>query len=398
MKSSPQMQPAGQKDGARQAGLTAFGLSLRFDVAPPGAWMARPSGVPSLVGAPGGSGEAGAASEHGLPGAPGGPGLPDTPGEAGHASLPSLEIRSSVSAQAIEDSWSGLREIGWEGVIDGASFVVERGIAGDHRFVHGTHPDRHGAPPNGAPPDGKPSDGKPSDEIRALHHLSPDASVLQCAPADPADPSWWRVVLDSVLFTVALLQGYEALHAGAVATPDGVIAITAASGGGKSTLLSELVGRGMALMADDVLVLAPRGTDFSLSLSPLTYPAPPLMTVPNTRIAILGDSNYSDTTEIISSLEDEYWIAVPVYPDPLPLKTLVVLDRQPGLQLSLEKIEDPLAPLMGSLMNFPRTPERQRARFELASTLASNTTLWRLTADVDTPPDVLADTLLAGCS
>jgi hypothetical protein len=112
----------------------------------------------------------------------------------------------------------------------------------------------------------------------------------------------------------------------------------------------------------------------------------------------LGDSNYSDTTEIISSLEDEYWIAVPVYPDPLPLKTLVVLDRQPGLQLSLEKIEDPLAPLMGSLMNFPRTPERQRARFELASTLASNTTLWRLTADVDTPPDVLADTLLAGCS
>jgi hypothetical protein len=225
--------------------------------------------------------------------------------------------------------------------------------------------------------------------------------VLQCAPADPAEQSWWRVVLDSVLFTVALLQGYEALHAGAVATPDGVIAITAASGGGKSTLLSELVGRGMALMADDVLVLAPRGTDFSLSLSPLAYPAPPLMTVPKTRLPILGennlgDDNYSDTPEVICSIEDEYWIAVPVYPEPLPLKTLVVLDRQPGLQLSLEKIEDPLAPLMGSLMNFPRAPERQRTRFELASTLASNTTLWRLTADVDTPPDVLVDTLLAG--
>jgi hypothetical protein len=33
--------------------------------------------------------------------------------------------------------------------------------------------------------------------------------VLQCARSDPAEPSWWRVVLDSVLFTVALLQGYE---------------------------------------------------------------------------------------------------------------------------------------------------------------------------------------------
>ena len=366
MKSPGQMRPAGQERGARQSseaeqsGLAAFGLSLRFDVAPPGAWVARaPGDEASAPGEMSVRGEAGVRGEVGIRCEP---------------SLPSLEIRSPVSAQAIEDSWSGLREIGWEGVIDGAPFVVERGVAGDHRFVHG-------------------------DGIRAVHHLSADADVLQCAPADPADPSWWRVVLDSVLFTVALLQGYEALHAGAVATPDGVIAITAASGGGKSTLLSELLGRGLALMADDVLVLEARGKDFSLS--PLTYPAPPLMTVPKTRLSILGENNlgegnYSGTPEIICSLDDEHWIAVPVYPEPLRLKSLVLLDRQPGLQLSLEKIEDPLAPLMGSLMNFPRTPERQRTRFELASTLASKTTLWRLTADMDIPPDVLADTLLAG--
>ena len=206
-------------------------------------------------------------------------------------------------------------------MIDGAPLVVERGIAGDHRFVHGT---------------------------RAVHHLSPDASVLQCAPSDPADPSWWRVVLDSVLFSVALLQGYEALHAGAIATPDGVIAITAASGGGKSTLLSELLQRGLALMADDVLVLASRGTD-----PPLAHPAAPLMTVPATRIPTLRQESPAET---ISSLEQERWIAVPVHPEPLPLKALVVLDRQPGLQLSglqtsLEKIENPLAPLLGSLMD-----------------------------------------------
>jgi hypothetical protein len=83
------------------------------------------------------------------------------------------------------------------------------------------------------------------------------------------------VVLDSVLFTVALLQGYEALHAGAVATPDGVIAITSAAGGGKSTLLAALLQRGLALMADDVLVLESRGTEATLA-----HPAAPLMTVP----------------------------------------------------------------------------------------------------------------------
>ncbi|MGO8721737.1 MAG: hypothetical protein ACLQRM_03195, partial [Acidimicrobiales bacterium] len=204
----------GQQRGyAQKLGLSAFGLSLLADVTPPGAWEARPIREPSL------------------------------------------QIQS-VTAQAIEHSWSGLETIAWEAVIDGAPFIVERGIAGDHRFVHGTHPDRHGTPS-----DDMASDGTLSDGTRAVHHLSPGASVLQCAPSDPADPSWWRVVLDSVLFTVALLQGYEALHAGALVTPDGAIAITAASGGGKSTLLTELLGRGLELMADDVLVLDSRGTE-----------------------------------------------------------------------------------------------------------------------------------------
>jgi hypothetical protein len=238
--------------------------------------------------------------------------------------------------------------------------------------VHGAHPDQSGAPTGGT---------------RAVHHLSADASVLGCAPTDPGDPSWWRVVLDSVLFTVALLQGYEALHAGAVATPDGVIAITAASGGGKSTLLSELLGRGLALMADDVLVLGPRGT-----APPISYPAPPLMTVPTSRIPMLGAA---DPPEPICSLEDELWIAVSVHPEPLPLKALVVLDRQPGLDFFIEKIENQLAPLLGSLMSFPSSPERQRARFELASTLASKTALWQLSADLNTPPAALADKLLS---
>jgi len=194
--------------------------------------------------------------------------------------------------------------------------------------------------------------------------------------------------LPAVLFTVALLQGYEALHAGAVATPDGVIAITAAAGGGKSTLLAELLQRRLELMADDVLVLEPRGTE-----APLAHPAPPLMTVPATRIPTLREAASPQT---ICSLEEERWIAVPVYAEPLPLKALVVLDRRPGLQTSLEKIKDPLGALLGSLMNFPRSPERQRTRFELASVMASTTALLRLTADLDVHPEVLADTLLEG--
>jgi hypothetical protein len=287
---------------------------------------------------------------------------------------------------------------------------VQRGVAGDHRFVHGAPPDRSGVP---------------AAETRAIHHLSADGAVLRCAPSDPADPAWWRVVLDSVLFTVALLRGYEALHAGAIVTPDGsgAIAITAASGGGKSTLLSELLGRGLALLADDVVVLESRGAE-----APLAHPAAPLMTVPAVRVpALLGTAGTPQAPQTVQApqtprarqtlqaqqapqsaqpicaIEDERWIAVPVHPDPLPLRALVVLDRRPASQLPepgsgpvLQRIEDPLAPLLGSLMAFPTSAARQRARFELASVLAATTALWRLTADLTTPPDALADTLLAG--
>jgi hypothetical protein len=290
---------------------------------------------------------------------------------------PHLELRRST-AEAIEDSWSGPAAIGWEGFIDGAPFVVERGLDGDHRFVHGARPDRGGAL---------------SVETRAVHHLCADMSVLQCAPRERNDPTWWRLVLDSVLFTIAQLRGYEAIHAAAIATPEGVIAVTAGTGGGKSTLLAELIGRGPVLMADDVLVLESRGSESTV----LAHPAPPLMTIPTMSIARLGEAKSPRT---ICSIEDELWIAVPVHPGPLPLKALVVLDRlpQPGLavsQASMSRIEKPLAALMGSLLKFPRTPERERARFELASAMASTAGLWRLTADLRTPADVLADALLS---
>lgn len=320
------------KEGLSTApGLRAFGLSLSVDgPVPPGEWEMQP------------------------------------PRE------PTLQLRVATP-ETVASSWSGLAATGWEGMIDGAPFIVERGLEGDHRFVHGVLPDENRTF---------------SDGTRAVHYLNAEASALTCAPADPSKPSWWRVVLDSVLFTVALLHGYEALHAGAVATTDGVIAITAASGGGKSTLLIELLGRGVPLMADDVLMLQSRGAE-----APLAHPAAPLMTVPTARVPMLSAGGLPET---IASLDGELWIGVPVHPEPQQLRALVVLDRRAGLPTRLERIEDPLAPLMGSLLSFPRSIERQQTRFELASVLSSTISLWRLTADLETPPDVIADTLLAG--
>ena len=51
--------------------------------------------------------------------------------------------------------------------------------------------------------------------------------------------------------------------------------------------------------------------------------------------------------------------------------------------------------LLGALMGFPDTPERQRARFELASAIAGAAGLLRLQARLDTPANALVDALLA---
>ena len=258
--------------------------------------------------------------------------------------------------------------------------IVERGRAGDYRFVHGIDrtPSREGNDKRGKLPQG----------IRAIHHLSGDASVLQCAPAHADEQVWWRVVLDSVLFTVALLHGYEALHAGALATPDGVVAIAATSGGGKSTMVAELLGHDLTLMADDVLVLDPTGTDDP----PLAYPAPPLMTIPMGRAQALAGAC---SPEPIASLAGECWIPIPVHPAPLPLKALVVLNRRPGLVTRMRRADSPLLPLLRSLLRFPRTPEREQARFELASAISANVPIWELDADPSVAPGKLADLLMA---
>ncbi len=263
-----------------------------------------------------------------------------------------LQIRSTTPEE-IAEHWSGLHEIGWRAVIDGLPFVAEVGAAGDHRFVHGES---------------------------SVHHLSADATLLRCAPECPAEATWWRLVLDSVLFSVALHLGNEALHAAAVATDRGAIAITAGTGGGKSTLLVELLRGGFTMLADDVVVLEDRG-----DAPPLAHPGPPVMNVPASIDPLPG--------AVIAPVGEERWVAVPAHPEALPLMALVLLNRRVGSTLGMCRVREPLALLLRMLARFPRSPERERSRFELASAIATRIPIWELSADPDVSADRLADLL-----
>ncbi len=275
---------------------------------------------------------------------------------------PGLDLRI-VEPAAIAAGWSGAASSGWRASIDGAPFLAQRGNSGDYRFVHGEH---------------------------TIGHLAADGALLRCALHGEGDAARWRVILDSVLFSVALLRGYEALHAGAVATPAGAVAVAAGTGGGKSTLLAELIDRGQALLSDDVVVLEPARAAGPLAhpdARPMAHPGAPLMTVP-TRAA-------QDLGPVIATLADERWLAVRTHEEAIPLAALVLLDRRAGLATELLPVRAPLVALLSSLLAFPRTPEREGARFELAGAIAARSPVWRLAADPEVDPRRLADLLLA---
>jgi len=276
--------------------------------------------------------------------------LPGTWAEgAGHD--PELKLRA-VSHEALNAAWSGTESIGWEAPIDGMPFRVERGVGADYLFLHGD---------------------------RSVCHLDAAGATLLCGAG--GDLASWRVVLDSVLFSVALLRGLDALHAGAVVGEGGAIAIAAAAGGGKSTLLSTLIADGFELLSDDVVALAAKDGRV------LAHPGPPLMTVPAAIASLPGEE--------LVALGEERWLATPVCPDARPLAAVVLLNRRAGLKTALLRLEAPLFPLLGTMLRFPRNPERERQRFELAATIATDVPVWELRAEPAVRPAELAELLAA---
>jgi hypothetical protein len=253
-------------------------------------------------------------------------------------------------------AWPDTVDGGWMGSVDGRTLTVERSSRGEHRFN---------------------IDGA------TRFHLSMDRLRL-VAPslASTGDPRWWRVLLDSVLFTVGLLRGKDALHAGAVATPSGVVAIVAGSGGGKSTLLSELLRQGHGLVTDDILFLQSTGTDV------IAWPGPPLLTLPGACADGIG--------QVIGEIGAEVWLSVPVVTDSLPLRRVVLLDRRPGQEPATRAVARSLMPLMTHFLNFPRTRDRELGRFSLAGQLAEDVELVAVEGSLDTPPQELAALALRG--
>jgi len=205
---------------------------------------------------------------------------------------------------------------------------------------------------------------------------------LDCAPRGEG-LDWQRTLISKVIPAISVMRGYEALHAAAVESRQGVVAIMAPTGAGKSTLAAELMSRGWPLFADDVLVLADEdgaviahpGSAHMNVAERLPEPLEPEM---------LGES--------IAVLAGELWMSARnVSSAPRPVRALCLLERSGGLDLAAEVL--PSGPLLLApyMLGLSTAPERQRSRFDLYADLMESCTLVRLTAAPEHRPSELAD-------
>jgi hypothetical protein len=279
--------------------------------------------------------------------------------------LPSLTVEL-VTPEELAAAWSGSdRPPEWIGRLgDGCDLTIERGSGEDLLFSYGR---------------------------RARFLLTADGRSLMCAPRRTA-LSWQQALLGKVLPSISVQLGYEALHASAVNSPSGVVAILAPSGTGKTSVAIELMRRGWGLFADDVLTLA--DTDGEV----LAHRGAPHMNVAQDQPDELPLEEIGATLGVLAG---ERWVAARSAPHaPQAVCLLCLLERCSTLSLDAQVLSPSPLPLAPYMLGLRGHAERERRRFTLYANLMSSTTLMRITCDladlIERSLTKLRDTPVAG--
>jgi hypothetical protein len=247
----------------------------------------------------------------------------------------------------------------WRGRLgDGRRLVIERGESGDHLFSYGDH---------------------------ARFHLDPSGARIACVRLREG-LDWQRALIGKVVPSIAVMIGYEALHAAAVQSPDGaVVAIAGPSGSGKSTLTVELLRHGWLLLTDDELTLS-KDDD-----AVWAHPGSPHMNV------ALDSPTTIDTAELgmpLGLLAGERWIAAArLAQEPRPVRMVCLLERGEGLCPGAEALAANPLTLAPYMLGLATDAARHRARFALYADLTEQAALVRLTGAIATTPADLIEHL-----
>jgi hypothetical protein len=218
---------------------------------------------------------------------------------------------------------------------------------------------------------------------RAVYLLSADTKTILCAPEDVTEPSWQRFLLDAVLLKASEAHGLHALHASAVEGPNGVLAFATSSGGGKSSLVAELVRRGHPFFADDALTMDRANGHVR------AHPAPPLMNFP---LPHPEGFPATDLGVVQATFGAEAWVAVRnAATEPRRVASIHLLDRRAGLRPGLDLLPASPVHLLPHALSGGGSPASATRRFELLADLAVDAAIYRLGADPEIGVAQLAD-------
>jgi hypothetical protein len=274
------------------------------------------------------------------------------------AGLPALALELAGPGE-LNAAWSGPNgPPAWRGRLgDGHELKIERGLAGDLLFTYGD---------------------------RAIFRLDSRRRRLCCEPRRRG-LDWQRTLIGKVVPSISVMRGYEALHAGAVDSPDGVVGIAGPSGSGKSTLLMELVRRGWLLFADDQLTLQKENNGIR------AHPGTP-------HISLAMDHAGSQPVKvggtILGAFSGKCWLTADKSAHTTRhVQMICLLERGRDLRLgSCTLTANPLH-LAPHVLGLSLSAKRQRSRFCLYSDLVARTALVRLTGSLENTPGELADTI-----
>jgi hypothetical protein len=214
--------------------------------------------------------------------------------------------------------------------------------------------------------------------------ISPDGRRVECAPPPgEASWSWQRFLVGRVLPWAAVLCGYEALHASAVAIDGRALALVGPTGSGKTSLALRLVARGAGFVTDDVLALerGPAGV--------LAHPGASVASVrPSERAAIADATWHGLGTELGRS--GKTYLAIPRVHAPLPVGAICFLTSGDGPPVEPLAAPDPRLLLASTFVLGVQTPERLRTQLDVCAAIAREVPLLRLRVAAGTSSEALA--------
>ena len=288
------------------------------------------------------------------------PGLPPRDAPAG---APAIELRAA-SASDVHARWSGDGETVWETKFGEARYALTRGRAGDHLIEYAGV---------------------------VAFHLSPEGLDLACVDPATQTADWERTLLDTVLWSVALLHGGQLMHASAVESPGGAVALIAAQGAGKSTLAAQLASEGWPLVTDDILAFERRGEQI------VAHPGPNLM---NLAPAVTDGVSPESLGTVLASFPDgastESWVLVRHYSQgELPLAAVMLLRRSAGGAPRVARAESAAIDVIAHTLAFRSIPGAMRRRFDAVGDLVERVPVFCVEGGADATPAEFAGILRA---